>query len=106
MRPIITVDREVDRIYLSSDSEVAMAVTDSASTTDVVRIHSEALYSSGESLPTDTVFWNPWTEKARSMADLPDDAFNSFVCIEPGLVSKWTDLRPGEQVILTQQLSA
>lgn len=104
-RPIVVVDREVDRIYHSSNGEVGVAVTNSSSTSDIVRVSSEARRSVGYAQPTDVVFWNPWTEKARSIADLPDDAFNRFVCVEPGLVTGWADLQPGEQLTLSQYLT-
>ncbi|PWU21026.1 MAG: D-hexose-6-phosphate mutarotase, partial [Candidatus Rokuibacteriota bacterium] len=29
-----------------------------------------------------TVVWNPWTEKARVMADLGDDGWPSMLCVE------------------------
>jgi len=123
-RQVATVDREVDRIYCSSDEVVAVAVTNSRFTGDVVGVRSscqlvtsasasstkrpsfatESEDLSAESIPIDVVFWNPWVEKARSMADLPDDAYQHFVCIEPGVVSRWVDLRPGEQVTLSQEL--
>lgn len=30
-----------------------------------------------------TVVWNPWTEKAKRLADLGEEAFPHFVCVEP-----------------------
>lgn len=101
----MVVDREVDRIYRSSDGEVGVAVTNSSFTSDIVRVSSKACRSVGQVQPTDVVFWNPWTEKARAIADLPDDAFNRFVCVEPGLVTEWVDLKPGEQLTLSQYLT-
>lgn len=107
----MVVDREVDRIYRSSDGEgVGVAATNSSATSDIVRVSSVARRTSrgpavAQPHPTDVVFWNPWTEKARAIADLPDDAFNRFVCVEPGLVTGWADLQPGDQLTLSQQLT-
>jgi glucose-6-phosphate 1-epimerase len=28
------------------------------------------------------VIWNPWTAKAQSLSDLPDDDYQHFVCVE------------------------
>ncbi|MGY5764390.1 D-hexose-6-phosphate mutarotase [Brachybacterium sp. DNPG3] len=32
-----------------------------------------------------TVVWNPWAELAAGMADIPDDAWPQFVCVEPAV---------------------
>jgi D-hexose-6-phosphate mutarotase len=31
----------------------------------------------------DAVVWNPWTEKARALADFGDDEYKCMVCVEP-----------------------
>ena len=44
-----------------------------------------------------TTVWNPWIEDCASIADLPDDGYRSFVCIEA--VNSFDDsisLNPGE----------
>lgn len=35
-----------------------------------------------------TVVWNPWAEKAAALADLPDDGFRHFVCIEAAIANE------------------
>ena len=30
----------------------------------------------------DCVVWNPWESGAKDMADLPDDSWRQFVCVE------------------------
>lgn len=32
-----------------------------------------------------TVVWNPWTDLVTGMADIPDEAWPQFVCIEPAV---------------------
>lgn len=45
----------------------------------------------------DVVVWNPWTEKAKSMADFgPADGWKNMVCVEAGSVSQWSKLEGGD----------
>jgi glucose-6-phosphate 1-epimerase len=80
----IVIDREVDRIYRSSNE---------------VRIKDAALgrvISIAGSGSESAVVWNPWIEKARSLADLPDEDYLRFVCVETA--NAWNDqitLAPG-----------
>ena len=54
----------------------------------------------------DVVVWNPWTDKAKGMADFaPDDGFRNMVCVEPGSVSGWTKLEPGDAFEGAQSIS-
>lgn len=66
----VLFDREVDRIYLA---EGAVQVVDPVwrRTLDIDKFGSRA-----------TVVWNPWIEKSKRLADLPDDAYLGFLCIE------------------------
>jgi glucose-6-phosphate 1-epimerase len=66
----VDFDREVDRIY---DSEGAVQVVD--------KTWKRAL-DVGKSGSRATVVWNPWIEKSQRLADLPDDAYHGFLCIE------------------------
>jgi len=45
----------------------------------------------------DVVVWNPWVDKAHSMADFePKDGYKNMICIEAGSVRDWTKLEAGE----------
>ena len=44
-----------------------------------------------------TVVWNPWEELVTSMADIPDEAWPQFVCIEPAVANDgFVPLEPGQ----------
>ncbi|HEY2573956.1 MAG TPA: D-hexose-6-phosphate mutarotase [Verrucomicrobiaceae bacterium] len=73
----IVIDREVDRIYRSS-KEVRME--------DEVLRRIIGVCSEGS---RNIVVWNPWVEKARALSDLPDDAYQKFVCVETA--NAWED---------------
>lgn len=45
-----------------------------------------------------TVVWNPWSDTVKTMNDIPEDGFETFICIEPA--NSYDDiikLDPGEQ---------
>ncbi|MCP5305857.1 MAG: D-hexose-6-phosphate mutarotase [Chromatiaceae bacterium] len=67
----VRFDREVDRIYLQTAGPLQI---DDASLQR--RILIEALGSQT------AVVWNPWQAVARASADLADDAYRHFVCVE------------------------
>jgi glucose-6-phosphate 1-epimerase len=66
----VQFDREVDRVYLSN---APVQVHDAAwgRVLEVSKSGSQA-----------TVVWNPWVEKPKRLADLPDEAYHGFLCIE------------------------
>jgi glucose-6-phosphate 1-epimerase len=54
----------------------------------------------------DVVVWNPGAVLAKKIADLPDDGFEHFVCIEAAAIQKPILLAPGAQWVGTQRLQA
>lgn len=67
----VTISAETDRIYL--DTPPRCTIIDPQLQR---RIH---LSSAGS---RSTVVWNPWIEKAQSMADFADDEYPGMVCVE------------------------
>ncbi len=67
----VTFDGEVDRIYL--DTNKPLAIIDEAWSR---QIFIDASHS------RTTVVWNPWAAISASSADLGDDDFKRFVCVE------------------------
>ncbi len=67
----ITVDGEVDRIYLESPNSVEVIDPSLGRKIKVQQQGAENF-----------VVWNPWDEKTKQLADMPDDGYKSFVCVE------------------------
>jgi glucose-6-phosphate 1-epimerase len=86
-------DREVDRNY---ESKETVRVLDKAGGRTLV------VEKSGSRA---TIVWNPWIEKSKRLADLPDDAYPHFLCIEaanaaPDIV----EMPPGKEHVLAQRV--
>ncbi|KAL5389308.1 hypothetical protein PMIN03_009081 [Paraphaeosphaeria minitans] len=82
----IKITGEVDRVYASIPQDTTSIVEDGKPRFDVVRDNLQ-----------DTVVWNPWVEKAKSMGDFsPDDDYKHMVCVEVGAVQGWQKLDKGE----------
>lgn len=67
----LRISQEVDRIYTGTANDTLL--------------HDEGYgrsLSVGKAGSLTTVIWNPWQEKAGALADLPDEGFRDFLCIE------------------------
>lgn len=80
-----------DRIYHSTDP-VSLQDSDSG-----------RLFTVSKSGSADTIIWNPWTEGAAKIVDLPDDAWPQFVAIEAGNAEP-VSVAPGATHRLSQRI--
>lgn len=107
---VVTIDREVDRIYLYSDTSSTIKVNQLEDSLLPILQVSHAAHSSKQQqhpnnkIQNDCVLWNPWIDKCKSIADLEDEAYLQYVCIEPGIVSSVYEIEPSETVVLEQCL--
>lgn len=91
----VVFDKEVDRIYLAAPDS-AMKIVDSGSGA-VVEVHKTNF--------PDAVVWNPWVDKASSMADFGDEEYKEMLCIEPAVAGSGpVKLAPGASWAGTQKL--
>eukprot|EP00026_Physarum_polycephalum_P011603 Phypoly_transcript_11838.p1 GENE.Phypoly_transcript_11838~~Phypoly_transcript_11838.p1 ORF type:complete len:323 (+),score=51.73 Phypoly_transcript_11838:65-970(+) len=86
-RPGVVVGEEVDRVYLDVKQNPILLV-------DKERDYTLKLFREGFE---DVVVWNPWVEKAKGMADLGEEAYPKFICIEVGQVGNPVKLAAGQQ---------
>lgn len=92
----ITFDSEVDRVYLSTPTKIAI-IDHEKKRTFVLR--------KDTGLP-DAAVWNPWEKKSKSVLDLGDEDYKRMVCIEAAAVENPIILKPGEEWKGCQELSA
>src|ERR1700722_20393577 len=83
----IAIVSETDRVYLDTTDPVKLEDPCLRRRTHVTKENSRT-----------TVVWNPWIQKAHSMADLADDEWMQMICIETSNVSDFAlDLASGQQ---------
>lgn len=66
----LSFESEFDRIYLNTSNTVRVARGEGKGTLVL------------EKSFKDTTVWNPWAENSKSIADLGDDEWKEFVCVE------------------------
>uniref|UniRef100_A0A0D6QUP1 glucose-6-phosphate 1-epimerase n=1 Tax=Araucaria cunninghamii TaxID=56994 RepID=A0A0D6QUP1_ARACU len=90
----ITFDDEVDRVYLSTPTKIAVIDHEKKRTFELRK----------EGMP-DAVVWNPWDKKAKAIPDFGDEEYKKMVCIEAAAVEQPIVLRPREEWKGRQELS-
>ena len=92
----IKIDEEIDNIY--HDSTDTITLYDKQWNRSIVVEKTGSLSS---------VVWNPWIKKSQSMADLGDDEYLNFVCIEAANAATDTYLlEPGESHTLSTTITS
>jgi glucose-6-phosphate 1-epimerase len=90
----VVFDREVDRIY---DTPSSILLVDDLSGRTIL------IEKSGS---PSTVVWNPWAEKAAALADLPDEGYLKFCCIEAAIANDRAEIvLPGATHVLMTRIS-
>lgn len=67
----ITFSSETDRIYSDTSEKCFLNDTSLGRRIEIAKSGSSS-----------TVVWNPWIEKSKTMKDMPEDSYKSFVCVE------------------------
>ena len=92
----IRISSETDRVYLDTEREI--------------EIHDPVLKRRvriAKQRSRNTVVWNPWIEKAHSLADFGDNEWQHMVCVEPANVgSNVINVAPREQRTMTVRIAA
>lgn len=52
-----------------------------------------------------TVLWNPWIEKSKALADLPNEAYRDFCCVEAAISNDRAEIvMPGQTHVLSTRI--
>ncbi|KAK2461908.1 hypothetical protein APHAL10511_006371 [Amanita phalloides] len=90
-RSVVDVKRETDSVYENAPQDYEIKWGNGG-----VRIRSLNL--------NDVVIWNPG-EEGRKMSDMEEGGWKSYICVEPGFVRGFVELKSGERWIGQQSLS-
>ncbi|KAH7532445.1 putative glucose-6-phosphate 1-epimerase [Ziziphus jujuba] len=90
----ITFDGEIDRVYLSTPSKIAII--------DHEKKRTFALRKNG--MP-DAVVWNPWDKKAKALPDFGDEDYKTMLSVGSAAVETPIVLKPFEEWRGHQELS-
>lgn len=95
----VCIREEVDRIYFDTEDTCTEGI---CAIFDAQLLRQIYIKRSGSH---STVVWNPWQNKAKAMADFPDEGYQQMVCIETAnAVDDVRQLAPGETHTLSQTI--
>jgi len=87
----LRVTGEVDRIYFDAPSALDLSEPSGG-----LRIESSGFH--------DAVVWNPGAERAAALADLDEEGWRHFLCVEAAVIGAPPRLEPGQRWRGTQKL--
>ncbi|KAL6552935.1 hypothetical protein OROGR_006777 [Orobanche gracilis] len=90
----ITFDGEIDRVYLSTPTKIAI-IDHEKKRTYVLR---------KEGMP-DAVLWNPWDKKSKALPDIGDEDYKTMLSVDSASVETPIVLKPFEEWKARQELS-
>lgn len=93
--PVVQFHEELDRVYekIPQDKQVQ------------VILQGKVLFNLQRENLQDVVVWNPWVEKSKGMADFePKSGYQNMVCVEPGHVSNFINLKKGQSWSASQTI--
>jgi glucose-6-phosphate 1-epimerase len=97
---VLVLDKEKVIMHVEKSAHISTASHNSSSSSD-----GSAAVPAPAPVPVDVVFWNAWIKKCAALDDMDNDAYLSYVCIEPGCVSDGgQEVAAGENLHLIQTL--
>jgi glucose-6-phosphate 1-epimerase len=101
---MITIQGEVDRVYLAPADRSAVQATVMVGSKHVIPIVAAADIDS-EVSRVSCVVWNPGPTKAAGMSDFGNDEYHDMICVEPGMIGDNQALVPGQRATLMQTIN-
>ena len=88
----LKINGETDRIYQTSDTTTIY---------DPILQRKIKIEHTASSI----VIWNPWEEKSKAIADLEEDDYKKFICVESAIAPERVTILPQQSHTLKQEIS-
>lgn len=104
---VVSIDREVDRIYTPDTSQdQSLELRLKTGTNEVNTIVQASALVNGIVAPVSVVVWNPFIEKSKGMADFGNDEYHDMICVEPGMLTNIPTLKSGGTAVFKQVITS
>jgi D-hexose-6-phosphate mutarotase len=91
----VEITKNIDRVYLNTTSDCTVIDSANNRRIEIAKTGSKT-----------TVIWNPWLEGATSMDDMPDNGYQTMLCVEPAnMLDDVYTLLPGDTHTLSMTIS-
>jgi glucose-6-phosphate 1-epimerase len=105
----VVLGGETDRDYHpptdNSPNLLQTVLTNGTTQTSIEASGNLIVGGEGTTIPVSCVVWNPGKDKAASMSDMNNDAYEQMICVEPGILAhNKPTLQPGNQASLSQTI--
>lgn len=94
----VSITEETDRMYRNTPSKIVVLTEGEVQTPGIV-----VVVEKSNSLG-DSVVWNVWSEKIKSVADLQADDYLHYVCVESGSIAAPVSLSAGQEWVGKQSI--
>ncbi|MFO6422953.1 D-hexose-6-phosphate mutarotase [Motilimonas sp. KMU-193] len=92
--PSLTLSGPVDSLYIEPTDTVKLADQGLSRELNIISQGHDTI-----------VAWTPWIEGAKSMADMPDDGYQTMLCLEAAITGNAVTVAPGESHILSTTIN-
>lgn len=100
---IDNLNKKEESRHLKIQSETDRIYNTSATTTIIDPILNRTIKIEHDA--SSIVIWNPWQEKSKVIADLEDDDYKKFICIESAFAPEQKSIQPQQSLTLKQSIT-
>lgn len=89
----LSINGAIDSLYLQAQPKLALNDTGFAREVSISNSGNDTV-----------VVWTPWIEGAAAMGDMPDDGYQTMLCVESAITQQAVTIAPGDKHELTTKI--